>query len=170
MGKAHQGRAFENLIEAANRQYDILGLALIEKTEVQKKLIKDELRYTKKGAPDFMGIGPGGQAVVFDAKSTEANALPLKTIVRRIHQYEFLTKTEKLGGKAFYLVEFAKAHRVFILPLDQLNAAIKRHQEGGRASIPIEEFTIEVGSSFKVCLDYLQLFNREPGETARKKG
>lgn len=158
MGKAFQGRAFESLIEAANKQYDALGLALIEKTEVQKKLLHDELIYTKKGAPDFMGTGPDGKAVVFDAKSTQENRLPLKSIVRRFHQLEFLQKTERLGGRAFYLVEFAKAHRVFILSTTEVINAIERHKAGGRASIAMDECKNEVFSSFKVCLDYLQLF------------
>lgn len=160
MGKAFQGMAFERLIEKANLQYKDLGVALVEKQEIQKKVLHGEMVYMKKGAPDFIGFGPGGQGIAFDAKSTEEKSLPLKTIIRRIHQLEFLYAAEKLGAKAFYLVEFKNEGKVFILPLSQITAAIERHRAGGRASIPLEEFEIEVGSAYGICLDYLQLFTK----------
>lgn len=158
MGHAFRGMAFERLIEKANKQYEDLGIAIVEKQEIQKKVFHGEMVYMKKGAPDFIGFGPGGQGIAFDAKSIEGKNLPLKMIVRRIHQYYFLQKAEQLGAKAFYLVEFKNEGKVFILPLDQVTAAIERHKSGGRASIPLEEFKIEVGSHEGISLDYLQIF------------
>ena len=152
------GRQFESLIVTANLQYKERGLAWIEKQEIEKKLQRGKMIYTKKGAPDFLGSIKGGRAVSFDCKSTAENRLPLKMITDKPHQLDKLQTLERLGGLAFYLVEFKAANKYFILPLDQVRAAIDRQRKGGRASIPLSEFEIEVTTDRHICLNYLKPF------------
>jgi recombination protein U len=157
--KANLGKRFESLIETTNRQYNITGKAVIEKMEVGNKFIDGQMIYSSKGPPDFMGAMTGGRAVVFDAKSTKGKSLPLVNITRRDHQLNFLEKMDALGALAFYLVEFADSRQVFVLPVPQVLAAIKRANDGGRKSIPLSEFKIEVQTSFHYALDYLDPLN-----------
>ena len=167
MTKRNLGKSFERLIEAANRQYLITGMAAIEKQEIATKLINGKMIYSKQGPPDFMGIVRGGRGIAFDAKSTTGKSLPLKNLLDRRHQLEFLRLFEKLGGHAFYLVEFAAVNRVFMLPIGQALQAVKEAETGGRKSIPISDFEFEALPSFHCALDYLALL--ESGEKAAAK-
>lgn len=152
---ANRGKAFEQMIEAACRQYLIDGQAQIVKTEVQNKFIAGRMVYSQKGPPDFIGTIKGGQAVAFDAKNTQAASFPISKITDRPHQLEHLKNVHALGGIAFYLINMERENRVFIIPLPQIINAIERAQAGGRKSIPITEMPIEVKGTWKVCLDFL---------------
>lgn len=153
--KANLGRRFETLIENANKQYAHAGQALIEKQEVANKFVHGKMIYSSKAAPDFMGAIKGGRAIVFDAKSTKGQSFPLLNITRRMHQLDFLTRMEKLGAIAFYLIEFADHNRYFILPINTARVCIERAEAGGRKSIAIHEFVLEVKGTFSNALDYL---------------
>ena len=153
--KKDLGKRFEELIENANIQYMLSGSALIEKTEVQTKMINGKMIYTKKGMPDFVGTIEGGKSIAFDAKSTKGKSFPIKNILSRVHQLQYLTRTERLGGHAFYLIEFKDLSRFFLASIQEIEKAVERSYNGGRKSIPIEEFEMEVFPGGMYCLDYL---------------
>lgn len=153
--KANLGKKFETLIENANKQYKFAGLALIEKQEVANKFINGKMIYSNKAAPDFMGAVKGGRAIVFDAKSTKGQSFPLANITRRMHQLDFLKGMEQLGAYSFYLIEFADYGKYFILPINTAVACIERAEAGGRKSIALHEFVLEVKGTFTNALDYL---------------
>lgn len=153
--KANLGKHFEQIIINANRQYLLTGQAVIEKQEVANKFINGKMIYSDKAAPDFMGALKGGRAIVFDAKSTGGQSFPLANITRRRHQLEFLSRMEKLGALAFYLVEFTEHNRYFILPINTARACIERAEAGGRKSIALHEFVLEAKGTFTNVLDYL---------------
>jgi recombination protein U len=161
--RANRGKAFESLIESANNQYFITNVAAIEKQEIQTKFIRGQYIYSKKGPPDFMGVLAGGQGIAFDAKTTAATSFPLKNITDRPHQLEFLQQYNKLGGLGFYLIEFSKERRYFLLTIPELLKFIKRAEDGGRKSIHLLEFKTEVKSSFHNALDYLKPINGGSG-------
>ena len=158
--KRNLGKRLETLIESANISYYFQDLAWIEKQEVQKKYVNGRLAYTKKGAPDFMGVVAGGRAVCFDCKSTKGKNLPLKNIMKRPHQLQQLTKTHKLGGIAFYLVGFEDLDRYFILTIPELEAFL---EDNTRKSIPLDYFSKEVKENRESCLDYLAPFHIKGG-------
>ena len=160
--KRNLGKRFEMLVESSNISYYFQGLAWIEKQEVQKKIVRGQTVYTKKGAPDFMGVVSGGRAVVFDCKSTRGKTLPLKNILDRPHQLQQLSKTHELGGIAFYLVEFVDYDRYFVLTIPELKAFIERET---RKSIPIDEFKREVMGCLETKLDYLAPFHLKGGRS-----
>lgn len=159
--KAHLGQRFERLVEAANREYEFKGRALIEKQEVAKAEVNGKMIYAKKGLPDFMGLMNGGRSVIFDAKSTRnKTSFPLNNLLKREHQLDFLYKAEQMGAAAFYLIEFAMLGRYFILPANTARVYVEQARAGGRKSIPLHEFAIEVEGTWENCLDYLLPFEK----------
>lgn len=73
------GKAVEILIENACRIYEKRKMAMIEKNPESMRVLKaigDQgglyiSRFDKKSKPDFEGVLSGGQAIIFDVKSTE---------------------------------------------------------------------------------------------------
>lgn len=160
--KSRLGVRFENLVLAANREYEFKGRALVEKQEVGTKMVNDKLIYTSKGLPDYMGFMKGGRGVVFDAKSTRnKTSFPLANILKREHQLEFLYKAEQMGAAAFYLIEFAVHERFFILPANTARVYVEQARLGGKKSIPLHEFELEVFGTWENCLDYLLPFEQQ---------
>lgn len=160
--KKNLGKRLETMIESANISYFFRDMAWIEKQEVQKKYVNGRLAYTKKGAPDFMGVVAGGRAIGFDCKSTKGKNLPLKNIMDRPHQLQQLTKMHKLGGIAFYLVGFEDLDRYFVLTIPELERFLATE---ARKSIPIDYFKKEVKESRESCLDFLEPFHIKGGQS-----
>ena len=158
MRRRGQGAAFESMIELTNAYYRRRGDAVIEKQEIQTKMIRGKMTYTKKGAPDFMGTLARGKAICFDCKSTAKPSLPLSDLMKRPHQLEFMIEWENTGGIAFYLVEFSAVRRYFMLFPMQLKRAIEEAEMGGRKSIPMESMNIEVKAGTGLAVDYLKPF------------
>lgn len=165
----NRGKHLEMLVEKANIHYYFQDLAWIEQQEVQKKMIRGKLVYTKKAAPDFMGTVQGGRSVAFDCKTTEQKSFPLKNILERPHQMQQLAKQKNLGGIAFYLIEFKTENRYFVLTIPELEKAIESMENGGRKSIPLADLKHEVKASRLNCLDYLQPFLKQRGEAYAKQ-
>lgn len=167
--KANLGKHFEQRIMNANRSYLLQGQAVIEKMEVANKFVGGKMIYTDKGPPDFMGAMKGGQAIVFDAKSTKGQSFPLANITRRRHQLTFLERMAKLGALAFYLIEFADHGRYFVLSIPEALAAIELAESGGRKSIPIDMLPLEVKGTFDNVLDYLAVMEKVATHTQTTK-
>lgn len=159
--QGNRGMAFEQLINLANKQYQNKGLALINKRPTPVKVLKSKgtqiLRgfYEAKSTVDYDGIY-NGRAITFEAKSVSGKRFDLKNI--HDHQLQYLKDAEKHGAVAFLLIEFRDIKKIFFTPLSMIRLAIKRAKDGGRKSIPIDEFQVhatEIEQGRGVVLDYL---------------
>jgi len=116
-----KGEFFEKLIEASCIQYRNKGIADIQKTPEPMKVTKAidrrkgifQATFEKKAQPDFKGVLNGGQAVIFEAKHTDAASIQQKRISDE-QQRNFETH-HKLGAECFVLISF-KAKRFYKVP------------------------------------------------------
>lgn len=105
------GGYFEQLIDRECRIYEECGAAKIEKTpEPMKPLRRPNQQgqflacYTKHAQPDYKGTLKGGQAVVFEAKHTDADRIEKSRVTEE--QMAALLSHEQLGAKSFVLISF----------------------------------------------------------------
>lgn len=105
------GALFEQMIEAACREYRQAGIAEIEKTpEAMKPLGHQNGRgqfmacYVKKAQPDFKGTLRGGGSIVFEAKFTSTRKIQQSVLLEQ--QAEALERHRILGAQCFVLVSF----------------------------------------------------------------
>lgn len=114
-----QGDYFEALIEAGCNFYRDRKVADIEKTPEPMRPIKRleggrfVAIFEKQAQPDYKGTLAGGQAVVFEAKSTATDRITQDRVTE--DQAERLSRCAKLGGLAFVLCQFASG-QVYKLP------------------------------------------------------
>jgi recombination protein U len=165
---ANRGKQLEKRIETVNEHYIYLELAEIQFIPTPMGNIKQPdgssmAIYKKKSTVDFIGTMTGGRSVAFDAKETELETrYELKQI--EPHQIEFLTRTHKLGGAAFFLIEFKAFNELYYVPLPVIKEYWDTAQQhkGKFQSIPYSAFK-EIGHLVKqgrgVALDYLAHIN-----------
>jgi penicillin-binding protein-related factor A (putative recombinase) len=76
-----------------------------------------EAVYSKKAEPDYYGILPGGQGVVFDAKLvTDSDRFDFSRLA--VHQLEAMKRCARAGGLAFVYVGRWPEQEKYILPVD----------------------------------------------------
>lgn len=71
--------------------------------------------FEKQAQPDYKGTLAGGQAVVFEAKTTSTDRITQDRVTGE--QAERLSRCAELGGLAFVLCQFASG-QVYKLPWD----------------------------------------------------
>lgn len=104
------GQHFEEMIEAACRNYRLKELAEIDKTpepfKVERHVGQGKFvgHYVKQAQPDFKGTERGGRSIVFEAKHTEQGKIEQSVVSDE--QTRALTRHEKMGAKCFVLVSF----------------------------------------------------------------
>ena len=105
------GELLEEMIEAACKHYRLTGEAEITKTpEPMKPLGRPNSRgqfmacYTKQAQPDYKGTLKGGQAIVFEAKHTDADRLQQSVVSEE--QEKQLDRHMALGAECFVIVSF----------------------------------------------------------------
>ena len=105
------GQRFEQLIDSMCRVYAETGVAKIEKTPEPMKPLRPPNRmgqflacYTKQAQPDYKGTLRYGQAVIFEAKHTDAPRIEQSRVTEE--QLAALLEHEKLGAECFILVSF----------------------------------------------------------------
>lgn len=135
----NRGKYLETLIERSNIQYDLKGIATINKiptpmTHRSRDGKIFDARYTKKSTVDFIGIH-NGKFIAFDTKQTSLTNLPFKNIEQ--HQIEYLTKTHEKGGICFILILFTKFNELYRLDIQELK---ELKESLNRASIPYTWF------------------------------
>jgi recombination protein U len=170
VSQANRGQAFEDLLNFTNLQYEKAGIALIHKRATPMKPLRRQgfhflATFEKKSTVDYDGVYRG-RAIYFEAKSTrEETRFPLDNI--EPHQIEHLEKAEKQGAVCFFLIEFAKSHEVFFVPLATVRHYLLHAQNGGRKSIPREDFdyyAYAVEKTKRAALDYLVHVDKMIGE------
>lgn len=168
--QANRGQAFEELLNYTNYQYEKAGVALIHKRPTPMKPLRRKgfhflAAFEKKSTVDYDGVYRG-RAIYFEAKSTrEESRFDLKQI--EPHQIEHLEKAEKQGAVCFFLIEFAKSQEVFFVPLATVRHYLLHAQNGGRKSIPREDFdyyAYAVEKTKRAILDYLVYVDKLIGE------
>jgi recombination protein U len=108
----------ETLIEYANQQYLAKNIAQVQKVATPWKVVRKGSKIVsafpeKKSTVDFIGVYKG-RAVAFDAKSTENKTrIPLGNFEE--HQLQFLINHLRLGGTAFYIIEFKLLKEIYYL-------------------------------------------------------
>ncbi|WP_019123788.1 Holliday junction resolvase RecU [Brevibacillus massiliensis] len=171
--QANRGQAFEQLLNYTNGQYEKAGIALIHKRPTPIKATKTKGSrvlagyFEEKSTVDYDGVYRG-RAIYFEAKSTrEKTRFDLANISQ--HQMEHLEKAERNGAICFFLIEFTAYKATYFVPLSFIRLAMVNAQNGGRKSIPIDDFEIYgylVEQTKRAVVDYLLHIDRLIGEGA----
>ncbi|MCL1998936.1 MAG: Holliday junction resolvase RecU [Turicibacter sp.] len=136
-----RGSSFEGLINFTNQSYLQHNLAVIQKvpTPITPVEVNNKERtitkayFGEKSTVDYIGVVQG-IAICFEAKETKYTNFPLKNI--HSHQMEFMSSFTKQEGIAFFLINFKQASKIFFLPWEELDIAMK----GSGKSIPYSSF------------------------------
>jgi len=160
-----RGSAFEEMVDFTNQLYNQKELAIIQKvpTPITPVAVDNKSRtitsayFEKKSTIDFIGVAQG-IPICFDAKETRQQSLPLKNI--HIHQIEFMEAFRKQKGISFLLVHFQAKGEVYLLPSEELAKHHKNATNGGRKSIPYEEFKYVVPNKNGFPVHYLIAINK----------
>ena len=157
MSYANRGKALQLLINHTNQTYKMKGWAVVDEVPTPTKNIRGKMVYEKKSTVDYYGI-TRGRAIAFDAKSTkEISRFDLKNV--HDHQVKYLMDFQKQGGLSFFIIEFAKKHEHYFVPLNFFMKFWNDALKGGKKSIPYEEFLINcsrIQSARGVPLDYIK--------------
>ena len=153
------GDLFEREITATNQKYLLQKQGVIEKIPTGVKPIPTQrgVRWlpAEKTGCDFIGHYKG-TPVAIEAKSTASKtSFPLFTHGKemvRPHQLRFLQRFEQTGGKAYVLIKFNHARRVFRVPVGDYTRLKKNATDGNKKSINIklfEEYEVRVSDYLK---------------------
>lgn len=160
---ANRGKHLEQRINTVNEHYQYLNMAMIQfiQTPMRQTTGPDGNKiwiHGEKSTVDFVGTMAGGRAVAFDAKETKNKTrFELKNI--KAHQIEFLEHFQKLGGAAFFIIEFTYHNKIYFAPLDDIKPLWYKAgvSERRNKSIPYDWFwgKREIKPGRGVALDYL---------------
>lgn len=167
MRKSNLGKAFENIVIGACKQYKTLNVADIEKVPTPVQIEQDYGngkvlgRKEKARFTDFEGILNGGRGIAIEAKEcSKATAFPLASLDK--HQYEKLKSYHTMGGVAFLLVHRVHYKKVYRMPFEVLYQIWENAQQSnarGSKSIPQEVFDKHcavVTSNYRSSLHFLE--------------
>lgn len=142
---ANRGAVLERLIDMTNTQYRNKGVADIRKIPTPVQITGNNKGrisgfVTKGEWVDYVGVH-SGKTIVSDAKETSIRtSFPLDNISE--HQFQLLSSWHEQGSLAFLLVRFTKHDEVYLLPFKMLASYWKDARNGGRKSIPYQEFVL----------------------------
>jgi recombination protein U len=177
--QANRGRALEQLVEIANRQYRARGIAVVHKVPTAWLPIRDHsgkivtAKVVDKAIVDFVGIYRRA-AIAFDAKETAGHRIRWDRV--EPHQGQFLDDWERAGGLAFILVELVElplARRHFVVPWAYWKNGLAQSRNGGSASVSVD--TLEampecaVQATMRAAIDYLEAVDRLWPDKLREK-
>ena len=144
-----KGSTFEELINMTNEMYRRKELAMVQKiptpiTPIQVDNKKKRITlafFDQKSTVDYIGAVQG-IPICFDAKETSLKSLPIQNVHE--HQMQFMRDFEKQGGIAFLIVHFSFCREMYFLEFQQLERYWKLSRNGGRKSIPYDDFNKEL--------------------------
>ncbi|ULL14344.1 Holliday junction resolvase RecU [Paenibacillus sp. H1-7] len=157
---ANRGMGLETLIEHANAQYASKGIAQIQKIATPWKVIRKGKQIVsafpeKKSTVDFIGVYGKGRALAFDAKSTQNKTrIPLANF--EDHQIKFLLQCCRMGGSAFYIIEFKTLGEIYYLHILDFFEWYSRFRNESLTLEWIRRKGIKVESGNGIVLDYLK--------------
>lgn len=100
-----RGRQFEAMIDAGCRYYRMHGIASIEKTPEPFRCLHKgaggiaKVQFMSHAQPDYKGVLKGGQAIVFEAKTTEKDRILQDVLTEK--QAGELEMFRELGAESF---------------------------------------------------------------------
>lgn len=113
-----RGKAFENLLMKGCRYYQNKAAAVINKVYepyICTKILQSGQfmgRFIDRAEPDFKGVLAGGQAIAFEAKSTQKSRIQYDALTTT--QLDWLAQQEDIGAIAFVAVNIQ--NRFFSIP------------------------------------------------------
>ena len=159
---ANRGMNLEEDINQSNEYYLRNGMALIYKRPTPIKVVKvdyekgakiTEAYFSEKSTTDYNGVYQG-RYIDIEAKSTHSKtSFPLSNITAK--QFEHLENVLDQGGLAFFIIEFVKHQKTFIV---EARKVIEFKMTEKRRSSPfamMEEIGREIKRGFSPRLDYL---------------
>lgn len=162
LSSANRGMNLEEDIIQSNEYYLRHKMALIYKrptpiqvvkVEYQKNVKITEAYFSEKSTTDFNGVYQG-RYIDIEAKSTHSkSSFPLSNITKK--QFEHLSNVIELGGLAFFIIEFVKHQKTYIVEAKKI-IEFKNNEE--RKSIPFaqfEELGREIKRGYSPRLNYL---------------
>ena len=163
LSSANRGMNLEEDIIQSNEYYLRHKMALIYKrptpiqvvkVEYQKNAKITEAYFSEKSTTDFNGVYQG-RYIDIEAKSTHSkSSFPLSNITKK--QFEHLSNVIELGGLAFFIIEFVKHQKTYIVEARKI-IEFKNSEE--RKSIPFaqfEELGREIKRGYSPRLNYLE--------------
>lgn len=160
---ANKGKALEDLVEYANKQYERKGMALVQKISTPWTVIRQGARITSAfpsgpSTLDFRGTVVGGTSISFDCKeSSEEKGLMLRNIQE--HQIEYMRTALKMGEITFLLVHIKPLDKYSMVSGEQTMEYWDRWKlnkgKRGFNFIPTESMH-EVKNGRGIALDYLE--------------
>lgn len=173
----HRGDDTEELINITNDYYKSHNVGIITKVPVPIKVIEinrenkenvlgrkikgsaiiTKAFFEEKSTVDYIGCVQGF-TIVFDAKETNKNYLPLQNIHK--HQIEYMDLIRKQKGIAFIIVHFKIQRKFFMIPIEIIKSYHENSFRGGRKSIPLESLDSNFEIAYKNgLLHYLDTVN-----------
>ena len=163
----NRGMNLEEDINLSNEFYRQRGLCLVTKRPTPINVVKVDYSkgaiitnayFEKQSTTDYNGVYKG-RYIDFEAKSTlKTTSFPLANISE--HQIEHLKQVLKHHGIAFFIIEFAKLNKVFLLDASYV---IDFYENGERKSIPfldVECHGYEIKKGLMPRLHYLDIIDK----------
>lgn len=160
---ANKGKALEDLVEYANKQYKAKGIALVQKISTPWQVVRRGKQIvsaypTGQSTLDFRGTVKGGTSISFDCKeSAEEKGLMLRNI--QDHQIEYMRTALKMGEVSFILANIKPLDKYFLIPGEIVVAywddwKVNKGKRGYNF-IPTESMQ-EIKTGKGIALDYLE--------------
>ncbi|WP_066502335.1 Holliday junction resolvase RecU [Abyssisolibacter fermentans] len=167
----HRGDETEELINSTNEYYRNYNVGIITKIPVPIKVMEINRKnkedifggktkgsaiitkafFEEKSTVDYIGCVQGF-TIVFDAKETNKNYLPLQNIHK--HQIEYMELIRKQRGIAFIIAHFKIQRKFYLIPIEIIKSYYDRSFKGGRKSIPMEDLDNNFEIAYKNGLLY----------------
>lgn len=160
---ANKGKALEDLVEYANKQYKAKGMALVQKISTPWTVKWQGTRIVSafpsgQSTLDFRGTVAGGTSISFDCKeSADERGLPLAHIQE--HQIEYMRTALGMGEVSFILANIKPLDKYLLIDGDVVLAYWDRWKQNkgkrGFNLIPTESMQ-EIKTGRGIALDYLE--------------
>ena len=165
----NRGMTLENELNSSNDYYRLIDKAIIYKkptpikiTNVdypsRDKAVIKEAYFTVPSTTDYNGIYKG-KYIDFDAKECHSKtSFPLANI--HPHQMSHLKSIIEHGGIGFMIVSWTRYNEYYLLPFEIAKSYFDNKDNGGRKSIPYEEFKNnchKIKEGYIPALDYLKV-------------
>lgn len=169
---SNRGKTLEDELNETNTYYLTQQIATIHKKPVPIQIVKveypsrsaaviREAYFRTPSTTDYNGVW-NGYYIDFEAKETESKtSFPLKNVHQ--HQVNHMRDVVKQKGIAFTIVKFSKLNRYFLVPFSVLEEAWHQMENGGKKSIPLQDFetkTIEIKPGYLPRVDYLSALKK----------
>jgi len=179
--QSNRGMVLEEMINITNEIYLERNIAVIYKKPTPVQIVNvdypkrsmakiSEAYYKTPSTTDYNGLYKG-YYIDFDAKQCNSTtSFPLTNVHE--HQFRHLERVMNHGGIGFLIIYLTQLSKIFVLPTKNLLEAEKQAKNGGRKSIPVEDFNkiaIEIKESYPIRVPYLEAVDKLIQELEKEK-